>query len=57
MPMWPKDAKEFTVSIVPNEARMTSYCYVPKPILKMLKNPKRLKFVIKDGHIEVKGSK
>ncbi|MCY4491357.1 MAG: hypothetical protein OXC46_07845 [Thaumarchaeota archaeon] len=57
MPIWPKDAKEFTVSIVPNEARMTSYCYVPKPILKMLKNPKRLKFVIKDGHIEVKGSK
>ena len=40
MPIWPKDAKEFTVSIVPNEARMTSYCYVPKPILKMLNNLK-----------------
>ncbi|MCY4491265.1 MAG: hypothetical protein OXC46_07355 [Thaumarchaeota archaeon] len=49
--------KEFTVSAIPNEARMTSYCYVPKPILKMLKNPKRLKFVIRDGHIVVKGLK
>ncbi|MCY4491526.1 MAG: hypothetical protein OXC46_08715 [Thaumarchaeota archaeon] len=56
MPMWPKDAKEFTVPIVPNKARMTSYCYVPKPILKILKNPKRFKFIIKDRHIEVKGS-
>ncbi|MCY4490517.1 MAG: hypothetical protein OXC46_03520 [Thaumarchaeota archaeon] len=25
--------------------------------MKMLKNPKYLKFVINDGHIEVKGSK
>ena len=31
---WPKDAKEFTGSIVPNETRMTSYCYAPKPILR-----------------------
>ena len=52
MTSWPKDAKEFTVSIIANEARMTNYSYIPKPILKMLGNPKRLKFVIKDRHVE-----
>ncbi|MCY4491479.1 MAG: hypothetical protein OXC46_08470 [Thaumarchaeota archaeon] len=31
---------EFTVSAIPNNARMANYCYAPKPILKMLNNPK-----------------
>ena len=44
---WAKDTKGFTVSIIPNTTRMTIY-YASKPILKMLKNPKRLKFVITD---------
>ena len=56
MTSWAKDAKEFTVSIIPNKARMTNYSYIPKPILEMLGNPKRLKFVIKDRHVEVRGS-
>ena len=56
MTSWAKDAKEFTVYIIPNKARMTNYSYIPKPILEMLGNPKRLKFVIKDRHVEVKGS-
>ena len=50
-----KDVKEFTISIIPNTTRVTIY-YTPKPILKMLKNPKCLKCIIQDGHIEVKGS-
>ncbi|MCY4490876.1 MAG: hypothetical protein OXC46_05350 [Thaumarchaeota archaeon] len=33
----------------------TTY-YTPKPILKMLKNPKRLNFISQDGHIKVAGS-
>ena len=49
--------KEFTVSAIPNNTRMTSYCYAPKSILNVPKNPKRLNFVIKDVHTEVKGSK
>ncbi|MCY4490050.1 MAG: hypothetical protein OXC46_01135 [Thaumarchaeota archaeon] len=47
---------EFIVSIIPNEVKMTTYCYTPKHILKMLKNAKYLKFVIKDGHIKIKES-
>ena len=47
MTSWAKDAKEFTVSIIPNKARATNYSYIPKPILEMLGNPKRLKLVIK----------
>ena len=34
MPYWPKDAKEFTVSITHNRQRGTSYSYIPKPILR-----------------------
>ena len=56
MTTWSKDAKEFAVSIIPNKTRMTSYSYIPKPILQTLGNPDRLKFVIQDGYIEVMGS-
>ncbi|MCY4490743.1 MAG: hypothetical protein OXC46_04675 [Thaumarchaeota archaeon] len=37
---WSKDIKEFTVSAISNDARMASYCYAPKSILKMLNNLK-----------------
>ncbi|MCY4490286.1 MAG: hypothetical protein OXC46_02350 [Thaumarchaeota archaeon] len=37
---------EFAVSITPNTVREIRYCYAPKPILKILNNPKRLKVVI-----------
>ncbi|MCY4490565.1 MAG: hypothetical protein OXC46_03760 [Thaumarchaeota archaeon] len=37
---------EFTTSTIPNTARVTIYCHMPEPILKMLKNPKHLKFII-----------
>ena len=41
---------------IPNKYRMTSYSYIPKPILQALGNPDRLKFVIQDGYVEVRGS-
>ena len=53
MPIWPKDAKEFTVSITHNRQRDTSYSYIPKPILARLGNPAGLKFVIRGGDIVV----
>ena len=56
MTTWQKDAKEFTVSVIPNKYRLTSYSYIPKPILQTLGNPDRLKFIIRDGYVEVRGS-
>ena len=53
MPPWAKDATVFTVSITKNTRAGTSFSYVPKPILKMLGNPKRLTFRVKDGSITV----
>ena len=56
MTVWPKGAKEFAVSVIPNKDRRTSYSYIPKPILQALGNPDRLKFIIQDGYVEVRGS-
>ena len=53
MTAWPKDAKEFTVSVIHNRQRRTSYSYIPKPILQMLGNPNGLKFTVRDGRIGV----
>ena len=36
MTAWPKDAKEFAVSVIRNKDRRTSYSYIPKPILRVL---------------------
>ncbi len=33
-----------------------SAVYIPKPILKVLGNPAHLKFIIRDGYVEVSGS-
>ena len=54
MTQWPKDAKEFTVSVIKNEKRLTNYSYIPKPILEMLGNPDKLKFVISGDDIMVR---
>ena len=54
MTQWPKDAKEFTVSVIKNEKRLTNYRYIPKPILEMLGNPDKLKFVISGDDIMVR---
>ena len=53
MPPWPKDAKEFTVSITHNGQRDTSYSYMPKPILARLGNPAGLKSIIRSEDIGV----
>ena len=33
MKSWPKDAKEFAVSVMPSTDRRTGYSYMPKPTL------------------------
>lgn len=53
MTVWPDGSKEFTVSVIRNRQRRTSYSYIPKPVLNKLGNPDGLKFIIRDGYIEV----
>jgi hypothetical protein len=55
MPTWKKDAKEFEVGVTYVETRGYSSS-IPKPIMNLLDNPKRIKFIIKDDDktIEVK---
>ncbi|HXS60101.1 MAG TPA: hypothetical protein VN703_04755 [Candidatus Sulfopaludibacter sp.] len=55
MPTWKKDAKEFEVGVNYVETRGYSSS-IPKPIMNLLDNPKRIKFIIKDDNktIEVK---
>ena len=53
MTVWPADTKEFTVSVIHNRQRRTSYSYIPKPILRALGNPDGLKFTIRDRYVEV----
>ena len=52
---WAKGTTVFVVGITHNVQRCTSYSYIPKPILKMLGNPKKLRFTIKDGSVVVDG--
>ena len=54
MTTWAKDTKEFTVSVIKNEKRLTNYSYIPKPILERLGNPAKLKFVISGDDIMVR---
>jgi hypothetical protein len=52
MPKWKKDQKAFAVSVTYHITR-GSQCYLPKPILEILGNPKRIKFIVKNKRIEV----
>lgn len=56
MTKWTADAKEFRVFITYNVQRLTSYGYIPKPILNKLGNSKTLKFIIEGDDILVTGS-
>ena len=47
-PKWKKEQKEFAVSVTYHEQRG-----IPKPIMKILGNPKRIKFSIKNKRIEI----
>ena len=53
MTMWPKDATDFTVSVTRNVSAKTSYSYIPRPVLKLLGDPKRLTFKIRNGKVTV----
>jgi hypothetical protein len=56
VPKWSKDAKEFEVSVSYNDEK-GSQVRLPKPILAKLGNPERVRFVMKDGKVEVKAAK
>ena len=53
MTKWAKDATEFTVSVTHNVQNTSYFCYVPKPVLRRLGNPKRIKFTMHDKYITV----
>ena len=53
MTKWPKDAKEFTVSVTFTARNNSSVSHIPKPILRLLGNPKRITFTIHDDYITV----
>ncbi|MCY4491476.1 MAG: hypothetical protein OXC46_08455 [Thaumarchaeota archaeon] len=46
--------KVFITPITQDTARVTIHCYTPKPILKLLKNPKHLKSITRDGYVRVR---
>jgi hypothetical protein len=52
MPKWKKDQKEFVVSVTYHKKR-GSQCYLPKPMLEILGNPKRIRFIVKSKSIEI----
>ena len=55
MPKWPNDARDFTVSVIPNVKCDTSYSYIPKPILNKLGNPRKIRFSIRGDSVVVEG--
>ena len=48
-----KDATEFTVSVTFYPHANSSYGNIPKPILKMLGNPKTIKYTVQKDQILV----
>lgn len=50
---WAKNVKEFTISVTHNVQSTGSYSYIPKPVLKRLGNPWRIKFTMRDEYITV----
>ncbi|MCL4518895.1 MAG: hypothetical protein M1587_06830 [Thaumarchaeota archaeon] len=55
MPKWKEGETEFTVSITYNERRGYQV-NMPRPIVKKLGQPKKVKFSIKGSKIEVSAS-
>ena len=52
MPKWKKDATEFEVHVTKHETRGYQ-AYLPKPVMDMLGDPDKIKFIIKNKHVEV----
>ena len=55
MPKWSDDARDFTVSVIPNVKCDTSYSYIPKPILNKLGNPRKIRSSIRGDSVVVEG--
>jgi hypothetical protein len=51
LPKWKQDAKEFTVSVDCNPDRGCKV-QVPKPIMELLGNPQKIKYIIRGQRIE-----
>ncbi len=52
LPRWKKDQREFSVKLTFDGAN-SKICRVPKPIIELLKDPERIKFVIRGKGIVV----
>ena len=48
---WPKDATEFVVAVTYYPHAGSSYANIPKPLLKMLGNPKTIRYTIQNDQI------
>ena len=48
---WPKDATEFVVAVTYYPHAGSSYANIPKPLLKMLGNPKTIRYTIHNDQI------
>lgn len=56
MGRWKKDAKEFEVGVNYNDVR-GAQSSIPKPVVDALGHPDKVKFVIKDKHVEIEPSR
>ena len=50
MSRWNRDATEFVVSVAHLSGAGSTYACIPKPVLKHLGNPKRIKYSILDNN-------
>ena len=52
MPKWKENASEFTVSVNSHPTRGYQ-CIIPKPIIEILEEPKKITFSIKGKKVEL----
>jgi hypothetical protein len=52
MPKWKKGAKEFTVGVNYNDKRGYQSS-IPKPVIDVLGNPEKIKFIIDGKKVEI----
>jgi len=50
MTKWKKNTKEFEMNVI-NDHKGSRYVRIPKPLDKRLKNPKKIKFIIRGKEI------
>jgi hypothetical protein len=53
VPKWKKGQTEFLVSVTYHEHRGCQ-AYLPKPIMELLGNPSKIRFVVRNKKIELK---